>query len=119
LIAARPPGEPPGERSIRIVSRCGEFRNAPFVLATLIVTVSYPSALAAEIAGVLPSGVLSFPAFIGFFTASAVLAIACWDYARKPAGHAPRSRKVAPQPAVAAPPAPASDTAWVHQTLSA
>ena len=91
----------------------------PFVPATLIVTVGYPSALAAEIAGVLPSGVLSFPAFIGFFTASSVLAIACWDYARKPAGDAPRSRKAETQPAAAAPPAPAGDTAWVHQTLSA
>ncbi|MBI4625669.1 MAG: hypothetical protein HY736_20925 [Verrucomicrobia bacterium] len=91
----------------------------PFVPATLIVTVGYPAALAAEIAGVLPSSGLSFSAFIGFFTASSVLAIACRDYARKPAGDAPRSRKAATQPAVAAPPAPASDTAWVHQTLSA
>ena len=91
----------------------------PFVPATLIVTVGYPSALAAEIAGVLPSSVLSFPAFIGFFTAFAVLAIACWDYARKPAGHAPRSRQAATRPVEAAPPASAGDTAWVHHTLSA
>ena len=91
----------------------------PFVLATVIVTVGYPSALAAEIAGVLPSSVLSFPTFIGCFTASSVLAIAFGDYARKPSGDAPRTRKSAPRPAVAAPPAPAGDTAWVHHTLSA
>ncbi|MBI4625662.1 MAG: hypothetical protein HY736_20890 [Verrucomicrobia bacterium] len=91
----------------------------PFVSATLIVTVGYPAALAAELAGVLPSSGLSFSAFIGFFTASSVLAIACRDYAWKPAGDAPRARKAGTRPAVAAPPAPAGPTAWVHPTLSA
>jgi hypothetical protein len=67
------------------------------LLIHLILGFSYPAAAAAEVAGVLPASVLSFPAFVSFYVAAGILAIAVRDYARP----TDRERRVA-RPAVPA-----------------
>ena len=91
----------------------------PFLLASAILSTTYPAAVAGELVGVLPLGVINFPTFIGFFTASGVLALALCDYARKgPAYDASQLTRRPSQGALPTYPAALRGAAWVHHTVS-
>jgi len=92
----------------------------PFPLASAILSTTYPAAIAAELLGVLPSSVINFPTFIGFFTVSGVLAVAFSEYSRKaPSYDAPRLKRQQPQSAKRTQPAVPPGAAWSHHTVSA
>jgi hypothetical protein len=69
--------------------------------------------------GLVPATVMSFPTFIGFFTASSVLAIAFSDYSRKaPSYDACGQESRNPQAAKRTAPSTLHGAGWVHHTMS-
>jgi hypothetical protein len=68
-------------------------KNA-FVMASAILLATYPLAVLAGYLGILPATVMSFPSFIGFFTAANFVALVVHDYTSRPASYAVRREEV-------------------------
>ena len=75
-------------------------KNA-FAISSLILTVGYSVALAAEMIGAVSFRVPSFSTFISVYVATCVLTLAFGDYFRQTSAHSNSARRPAPRSATA------------------
>ena len=88
--------------------------KSPLVLTSVLLPAVYALTYAVGAAGFSPVNLLTFPGFVGCFTACAVLALAITDYARSPRRLRPDRRNTARH----TPAAGATTPAWIHHTVS-
>jgi hypothetical protein len=90
-----------------------------FIVTSLVFVTGY---FAAEVAGLLPSGlsvVPVFPVFVAWFAAVSIVAMAVRDYARVPTCDAAAKSSPVKQTTLRAQPAATPEAGWVHRTISA
>jgi hypothetical protein len=93
-----------------------------FIVTSLVLVTGYSGALAAEVVGLLPSGLSVMPVFpvlVAWFAAAGIVAMAVRDYARGPAYDAAAKSRPVEQTTLRAQPAATPEAGWVHRTISA